>query len=221
MGLGAASLIGACDMQARDTPDSTAARGGGDALGVTQDGTPSARATRRAVGGPAASAPRTLRSLCGPELDQPRRGSPKIAVSRAAAAGTKNPPSELRLGEGKWTWLNFWATWCAPCREEIPRLIAWEQRLGAQLRVEFVSLDDDQRSLEHFLNGQPDGGLKFTFWLKDGKEREDWLRSAGVEPDPELPLHLLVDARGKVRCKIQGSVVDADFDEVQAIVARH
>ncbi len=124
------------------------------------------------------------------------------------------------MGGGKWTWVNFWAAWCVPCREEIPRLKAWEQRLGARLRVEFVSIDDDQRQLEQFLNGQPSGGLRASFWLKEGKEREDWLLAAAVDPDPELPLHLLVDARGKVRCKVQGAVEDADFAAVQALVAR-
>jgi hypothetical protein len=74
-----------------------------------------------------------------------------------------------------------------------------------------VSLDDDERQLEKFLSEQPAGGLRATYWLKEGREREDWLSGAGVDPDPELPVHLLLDDKGKIRCRVQGAVEDADF----------
>jgi hypothetical protein len=90
--------------------------------------------------------------------------------------------------------------------------------LGSKLRVAFVSLDDDQRQLEAFLNGQPANGLRSTLWLREGKEREDWLSGANQNQDPELPLHLLIDPRGKVRCSVQGAVEDSDFESLRALV---
>jgi thiol-disulfide isomerase/thioredoxin len=162
--------------------------------------------------------PKPPRDLCAKELDAPPKALPKKALSREAR-GAAEPAETLTVGGGKWTWINFWAAWCAPCKEEIPRLKRWERELP-QLRVTFVSLDDDARQLEEFLQQQPAEGLKSTYWLKEGKEREEWLQAAAIDSNAALPIHLLVDPKGKIRCFVGGAVEDADFKRVSEIVAR-
>jgi len=145
-------------------------------------------------------------------------------LSRAAVKSGSGLPEALAVGSGKWTWVNFWAAWCAPCKEEIPRLLGFEQKLaasGAAFRLSFISLDDDERQLHDFLEGQPSTGLHASYWLKEGSEREDWLKSAGQSPDAPLPFHLLIDPKGKIRCAIQGAVEDGDYVEISSIVAGH
>ena len=168
--------------------------------------------------------PKKPRSLCAGQLADRGRAFPKKRLSRAAAKDAAALPEALTVGSGKWTWLNFWAAWCAPCKEEIPRLLGFEQKLGsagAAFRLSFVSLDDDERQLSDFLDAQPALGLHASYWLKEGSEREDWLKAAGQSPDAPLPFHLLVDPKGKIRCAIQGAVDDGDFAEIAAIVAEH
>jgi len=108
-----------------------------------------------------------------------------------------------------------------PCKEEIPRLKSWEQRLnaaGKSFQVVFVSMDDDPRQLQDFLKTQPAEGLRSTYWLREGKERADWLKSAELPDDPGLPLHVLVDGRGRARCVIDGAVEDTDFEQLRALI---
>lgn len=153
-------------------------------------------------------------ALCGGRLDA-GRSLPKKRLSGLAAANGAEPPSQLGATKGGFTWVNFWAAWCAPCKEEIPRLRAWEQKLDTpqrRFKLAFVSLDDDERQLKSFLEG--DGGLRSTYWLKEGAERDEWMSAAGLDQDPELPLHLLVDSQGKIRCKVQGAVEDRDLPEL-------
>jgi thiol-disulfide isomerase/thioredoxin len=169
----------------------------------------------------APAAPHKPRSLCGGQLDEGARAFPKKVISRAAAHGAEALPESVGASAGRWTWVNFWAAWCAPCKEEIPRLERWSHELTAApnpLRVVFVSLDDDERQLSDFLEAQPASGLKATYWLKEGKEREDWLRAAGLNPDSALPFHLLVDPKGKIRCSIQGAIEDSDFPQLSALL---
>lgn len=145
---------------------------------------------------------------------------PKKPISQATVADARALPESLIGDSGSWTWLNFWAAWCAPCKEEIPRLVTWERELGKagrHFRVAFISLDDDERQLRQFLQGS--SSLHATYWLKEGRERDEWMKAATLDGDPELPIHLLLDPHGKIRCKVQGAVEDADFADLSRLLS--
>ena len=171
---------------------------------------------------PTASAPSKPRGpLCAGQMSEPGRAMPRGELSRTSAPGQAEPPARLAAGRGKWTWINFWAAWCVPCKEEIPRLKGWQKKLasdGKKLEVVFVSLDDDERQLGTFLKTQPADGLISTYWLREGDERMKWLKEAGFESEPELPAHLLVDPQGKLRCTIVGAVEDGDYPSLVALL---
>jgi thiol-disulfide isomerase/thioredoxin len=170
-----------------------------------------------AASGPA-KAPRVL---CAGQMSAAGRTVAKKPVSQRVASGEAALPEGLALGGG-YTWVNFWAAWCAPCKEEIPRLLRFQQELtksSPDFKLDFVSLDDDERQLSGFLSGQSPNGLRRTYWLKEGKEREDWLKAAALEPDPELPFHLLFDPKGKLRCVVKGAVEDTDLATLKTLVA--
>jgi thiol-disulfide isomerase/thioredoxin len=170
----------------------------------------------------AASAPSAVgtRKLCEGQLGKPGRELTKKPLSRKAAPGAKSPSASLT--GGAWTWVNLWAAWCAPCKEEMPRLHKFAARLAQtskQLSLAFISLDDDERQLEQFLAAQSEDGVRATYWLREGHERDDWLVGAGLTRDPQLPIQMLIDPRGKVRCTVNGAVEDQDFAEIASIVS--
>jgi hypothetical protein len=105
-----------------------------------------------------------------------------------------------------------------PCKEELPTLLAWQKALGPQLELAFVSMDDDERQLREFLERQPPAGLKGTYWLPDGEIRQSWLQALGEKAEPELPLQLLIDPSGMLRCRIGGAVEPADLAVLSRIV---
>ncbi len=60
-------------------------------------------------------------------------------------------PLRLSDYQGKVVLLDFWATWCAPCREEIPRFVEWQRKYGSQgLQVVGVSMDDNLEPVQKF-----------------------------------------------------------------------
>jgi thiol-disulfide isomerase/thioredoxin len=162
------------------------------------------------------------RKLCEGELAQPGRKLPKGIFTGVAASGEPRPAEQLPTDTDKWTWINFFAAWCGPCKEEMPRLRGFQQKLASSLDVVFVSLDDDERQLKQFLEAQARNasGVRSAFWLPPGKTRASWLAGLHLKESPDLPAHVLVDRSGKVRCVVGGAVEEADFATIASIVKR-
>jgi len=160
---------------------------------------------------------RPARQLCAGQKPRPTpKGTPKTA-----AAGDATPlPATMPLGVGKWTWINLWAAWCGPCKEEMPRLIAWQKKLsdaGVMIDLSFLSLDDDERQMRRFLEAQPKDGVRATYWLPEG-ERGGWLGAVNLKESPQLPVQILVAPSGQVACVIEGAVEDRDYPAIAAFV---
>jgi len=88
--------------------------------------------------------------------------------------------------------VDFFASWCVPCRAQLPQLDGLSRRLGGRgLAVYGVSLDEDRAAIEGFLALVPVG---FPVLWDQGGERI--APSLGIE---RLPTTLVVDRRGTVR----------------------
>ena len=115
----------------------------------------------------------------------------------------------LRLADyrGKLVLLNFWASWCAPCLEEMPRLSAWQRKYGAAgLQVIGVSMDDEAAPAKRFVAKNP---VDYPIGLGDAKLGE---RYGGILG---LPQSFLIDQRGHVLARYKG---EADLSQVEAAI---
>ena len=207
--------LAGCDKSEVKPTDDPAAKGRSEAVRATgaQAATQAPTATHAAI------APKTPRKICDVAPAAAGRPLPTQKLDHREAPGAA-PLADRLATSGKWTWVNLWAAWCGPCKEEIPRLKAWEQKLGGAMSVAFVSLDDDERQMTKFLESQPSSGLRTSYWLPEGKARSGFLAELKLKADPQLPLQLLVDPQGTLRCVIDGAVDDLDFAQVQALVAK-
>lgn len=210
--LGALALLG-CDENKGDLPPPPPVTGRSNAVTAKETAT-----VKPTAAPPAATAPKPPRQVC---VDQKERGAPKGALKTAAADGATAPPTPLPTGVGKWVWVNLWAAWCGPCKEEMPRLVSWQDKLrasGVLIDLAFVSMDDDARQMQRFLEAQPPGGVRATYWLPEG-ERAGWLGSIGLKESAQLPVQILVAPSGQVACVIEGAVEDRDYPAVAAFVS--
>lgn len=109
-------------------------------------------------------------------------------------AGKSFKVDELR---GNVVLLNFWATWCIPCREEIPILNAMQQELaGKGLKIVGASLEDTSEDIVEY---QKDVA-KFEYEVVTGGSEAQ--SKFGGTP---LPTTYLIDREGRIRQKIIGA----------------
>lgn len=119
-----------------------------------------------------------------------------------------------------WRWLNVWASWCAPCVEEMPLLTAWEPRLsadGAPIDVVFLSVDATPEAVTTFATEHPDAPSSAR--LTDPLGLPGLVASLGLDPGATLPIHALIDPTGHLRCVRTGSVMERDYETVVEIVS--
>jgi len=210
----ALSLV-ACEDKTESQPSTL---GRSDAI-LAKQGAPSTavKPESPAARAPAQETPRTG-SLCD---SHPMTEFPKARLTgldqSGLALGAEPPVRGL-------TWVNLWAAWCEPCKREIPLIVEFQKKLKAQgvpLEVAFVSLDDDPRQLEKFLSQSGFAGFTKSYWLREGKERQEWLAEVGLGEEPRLPVHFLVSGTQKTFCRIEGSVTSGDLPALEAQFREH
>lgn len=110
----------------------------------------------------------------------------------------------LSAHEGEVVLLNVWATWCLPCREEIPALQRLHERFGPEgLRIVGVSVDapGEQGNVQEFASSF---GVTYDIWLDPAEHVVSAFRVIGV------PNTFLIDRAGVIRWKHIGPVLDDD-----------
>lgn len=106
------------------------------------------------------------------------------------------PELDLSAYRGKLVYLDFWASWCTPCRQSFPWLADLQSRYGSQsLVVVAVNLDADRNKAERFLNDLP---ANFSIlYDPTGKIASDYKVKA-------MPSSFLIDRTGHVRYEHHG-----------------
>lgn len=116
--------------------------------------------------------------------------------------------NKLSDHKGKVLFLNFWATWCGPCRKELPDLSSISEQLkGKNFRMIGVSVDEDQNALSKFLTANK---ISYTV-LNDQSNLVEKYMKISKQPDNVIPQSYIIDKNGKVVEVIVGSRPKEEF----------
>jgi thiol-disulfide isomerase/thioredoxin len=120
-------------------------------------------------------------------------------------------PLSLAAARGKVVLLNFWATWCGPCRAEIPDLIALQQKYKDQLQIIGLTVDDDDAATIKQVVAEEH--INYPVAMASPEVR---LQYGGIAA---LPTSFMVDAQGRVVQKHEGLRDPALYEtEIRALL---
>jgi len=148
-------------------------------------------------------------TLFGPSTTG-QSAAPLLGIALPDVEGREQALSQWK---GKVLVLNIWATWCKPCREEIPALQQLHARFGAQgLTVAGVSIDvdDDRARIRAFAE---ELGARYPIWYDPDDRVSTTFLAIGV------PASYLVDRRGTLVWKHSGPVRADDPALLAALAA--
>lgn len=111
--------------------------------------------------------------------------------------------------QGRSLLCNFWATWCAPCREEVPLLVAARQRQPTHgVQIVGIAIDNGDKVREFAANFKINYPL-----LVAGATAVDLLRRLG-NPAGALPFTVLIDRSGALVYRHLGALSGLDLDRL-------
>ena len=122
-------------------------------------------------------------------------GGPAPALDLKDLGGSQHRLADYR---GRVVLVNFWATWCGPCRDEMPSIQRLKEKLaGRPFAVLAVNLDEPESRIRKFLSGMK---LDFTILLDPGR------KAARAWDARILPASFVIGSDGRIRYSLVGEI---------------
>jgi thiol-disulfide isomerase/thioredoxin len=121
----------------------------------------------------------------------------------------KGATRDLTQWRGRVLVINYWATWCTPCREEMPMFVKLQERYGSR-GLQFIGIAIDQP--DKVAEFASEFRINYPLFL-GGPETIDLLRRAGNRAGV-LPYTLVIDRRGKLVSRESGGLKEARLESI-------
>ncbi|MGA9527088.1 MAG: TlpA disulfide reductase family protein [Terriglobales bacterium] len=119
-------------------------------------------------------------------------------------------PLKLSDYRGKPVILDFWATWCEPCKQEIPHLIELQSKYPQRVQVIGISMDDEEKPVQAF---QQQYKMNYPVAVGSAKLADQYGGVLG------LPITFVIDANGRIIARHIGATNFADIeDEIKKLL---
>jgi len=148
---------------------------------------------------------------------------PAAALVALARPATSEPvklvkPEQYRARvvaakKGRVVLVNFWATWCDPCREEMPALVSAAKGFSSKdVAVALVSTDSLKKTadVQKFLSS---GKIPFVCWQAKSSDPQRFIDAVDKSWNGAVPYTLVYDRKGELVARLAGPQTEKSFGE--------
>jgi len=147
-----------------------------------------------------------------------------LSLAASAAAQLKLTPVDqagyaklIASHKGRVVMVDFWATWCVPCRKEMPELAKMSERLRAR-GFDLVTISADEPDQEaHALKVLKEDGVSPPAYLKKTDDDDEFSASVDAKWSGALPAVFLYDRTGK---KARSFIGETPVKDIEAAVEK-
>ncbi|NJN43476.1 MAG: redoxin domain-containing protein [Anaerolineae bacterium] len=138
--------------------------------------------------------------IAGVSAFAPEKGAMAPLFTLESISGDQITLEEL---QGKVVLLNFWATWCGPCRLEMPTFQTRHEQISDKLEIVAIDFDEPKEDVQAFAD---ELGLTFTILLDPGGNVQNLYRIRGY------PTSIFLDESGVVKIVHIGIMAESQLD---------
>lgn len=154
-----------------------------------------------------------------PDNSAPKKsnsGYPPIAstVANAEIKSLDGTTFKVADKKGKVLLLNLWATWCGPCRAEMPALVRMQERHGDQLEI--IGLNTDDEPVDQINEFAKKLNLNYHLAWAETSLQSNLLK---ISKYPGIPQSFLIDRDGNLRGVFRGAN-PVDVKKMEVVVAK-
>jgi thiol-disulfide isomerase/thioredoxin len=123
------------------------------------------------------------------------------AIAQSEIRNLDNTTFKVEDKKGKVVLLNLWATWCGPCRSEMPTLVELQDKFRDK-DFEIIGIDTDDEPVSKINSFRNEMKLNYTLVWSDGDLQNELVK---VSKFPGIPQSFLIDREGRLRGVFKGA----------------
>ena len=124
------------------------------------------------------------------------------------------PPEQFFIEPGKPTVINFFASWCNPCEDEMPELVRFWQEHKQDVNVIGIPVNDTEENVKRFVKSF---NVSFPVLFKDISENQKFFARLGGS---SIPMTVILDGEGKIEKVIRGPVTKKTLERILKQIAQ-
>ena len=125
-------------------------------------------------------------------------------------------PKTIAAHKGKILLVDFWATWCVPCRKEMPELIKLSERLRGKLDFITVSADEPDKEPSAY-KVLMENSVAAPFYMKKASDDDKFYNSVDTNWSGEIPAMFIYDRAGK---RVKSFLGETPVKDIEAAIQK-
>jgi thiol-disulfide isomerase/thioredoxin len=125
-------------------------------------------------------------------------------------------PKTIAAHKGKILLVDFWATWCVPCRKEMPELIKLSERLRGKLDFITVSADEPDKEPAAY-KVLMENSVAAPFYMKKASDDDKFYNSVDTNWSGEIPAMFIYDRAGK---RVKSFLGETPVKDIEAAIQK-